>query len=1118
MTTPPSTGPGTDSTGWAACSPQRFTESLQSLLDEWERLAAAGQEVSPETLCPDRPELAADLRRCIEELKRFERFGSDPASAATEPFPDRIGPYRIRSKIARGGCSVLFAAEQDFPSRRVALKLLNGIASIPRVHARFRLEVRFLASLAHPGIVQVFDAGVVEIGGEPRAYIVMEWVDGQSVADHVRCRSGDSGWSPRDTIRLFLGYCDALGFVHRHGIIHRDIKPGNLMVTADGHPKLIDFGIARLKPEFRPHSLSYPTSRAFAGTRPYMSPEQFDDTSAAVDARSDVYSLGVVLYELLAERLPYDLCDASVLQAANVIRHVAATPLGRVDRCFRGDLEVILGTALAKLPDERYRSMREFADDLGRYLAGEPIHARRPTAIRHLRAWCNRHPVAAVFSAAAALSLLLVTAWAMTAERVAARRSEELRELNGRLSVRLEQAERTAVNQAFVRLGMLAERRPTYVLSRLEELRDPGRPDQDFTRNLLRRAASRRLARWPADREGLLDVAIADDGSWLASSGPQGLWVWDVARREKIAGFPQRLDSPNVRLVIRSQSRQVLFSRLDGKVGRLDLDAGAAVALAQRSEGRPTAIASLPDADGYLIADDRGWVECRGEVDGELRWAARMTDSAVIGLTVASDRRRIGMVTKGGEVMVARLSDGGILQRTETGRDGLIRGRCSADLRHALCTREQGLAFVWDLEADRASLAWRHRGFLPDVVSIGEAPDADGPRYAVSGRGQVELWDRERRTATPYESARPGTSAVGSDRDAILATRPESEKAIAADPLALHASADGRLLAVALRGGDVVIERVHPTPPFHHWDVDANNINALAFSPGGDTLAVSCGNGSVRLLDCETGQITGHWESPTPRGSRQVFFTRDDRLLTVDRRSGVAAWQLPAGTELWKIDAPASLGKVLPVGERIWIGFDETGPRWLSPVGTRRPGMPIDMAESSVETFRHWLAVAGHGPSGMVAAVDDRGRLSLWESPAGRTPVKRATLSDGLGPLGAPVTELAFRRDGKTLIGGTGAGTLLVWNLPSPEPVHIAHSNATRVGGLAVSPTGALMACGHADGELVLWDTETWEPQLYLQTGLEPIRCLEFSPTGDRLAVGGHGDRILLYDGRLPGL
>lgn len=103
MTTPPSTGPGADSTGWAACSPQRFTESLQSLLDEWERLAAAGQEVSPETLCPDRPELAADLRRCIEELKRFERFGSDPASAATEPFPDRIGPYRIRSKIARGG-------------------------------------------------------------------------------------------------------------------------------------------------------------------------------------------------------------------------------------------------------------------------------------------------------------------------------------------------------------------------------------------------------------------------------------------------------------------------------------------------------------------------------------------------------------------------------------------------------------------------------------------------------------------------------------------------------------------------------------------------------------------------------------------------------------------------------------------------------------------------------------------------------------------------------------------------------------------------------------------------------------------------------------------------------
>src|SRR6056297_1614626 len=169
--------------------------------------------------------------------ERWEQLALEAADQ--EPLPERIGPYPVLSILARGGSSTIYVAEQEFPRRRIALKLLDAALSIPRNRTRFQLEVQLLGSLPHPGIVQVFDAGVAELDGQERAFITMELIDGQPVTSYVQSRVTTGDWSASDTIRLCLGYCNALAYVHSHGIIHRDIKPANLLVTKQGVPKVI---------------------------------------------------------------------------------------------------------------------------------------------------------------------------------------------------------------------------------------------------------------------------------------------------------------------------------------------------------------------------------------------------------------------------------------------------------------------------------------------------------------------------------------------------------------------------------------------------------------------------------------------------------------------------------------------------------------------------------------------------------------------------------------------------------------------------------------------------------------------------------------------------------------
>lgn len=350
-------------------------------------------------------------------------------------MPSRIGPYRILQILGEGGMGTVYEAEQTTPvHRRVALKVVRGGVESRDILARFESERQALAVMNHESIAKVLDAGASEDG---RPYFVMELVKGVPITDYCDGRK----LSTRARVELFLPVCDAVQHAHQKSVIHRDLKPSNVMVTeSDGRavPKIIDFGIAKATGAQLTERTMVTMVGQTIGTPAYMSPEQAERSGLDIDTRTDIYSLGVMLYELLVGRLPEDPAERG-LQAflARLAQRATDPPLPsaklttlageqgplatlrgtsaeHLRRELKGDLDWIVMTAMDKDRNRRYQSATGLGNDLKRYLAHEPVHARPPTTTYRFRKFVRRHRIAVVAGAAVAAALLIGAGAAFT--------------------------------------------------------------------------------------------------------------------------------------------------------------------------------------------------------------------------------------------------------------------------------------------------------------------------------------------------------------------------------------------------------------------------------------------------------------------------------------------------------------------------------------------------------------------------------------------------------------------------------------------------------------------------------------------------------------------------------
>ncbi len=316
-------------------------------------------------------------------------------SAAIVPHVPRIAEYEIVREIGRGGMGVVYEARHARTQRRVALKVLRTIDSGGREGRLFAREVGSLARFKHPNIATLFDAGETPDG---RSYFAMELVEGVTLAEWARKREAFGGTregADRRRLELFGRICAAVNYAHQRGVIHRDLKPSNILVDANDQPKVLDFGMARLLDADAELATQTMEMKNIVGTLAYMSPEQAMGRLDDVDIRTDVYALGVILYELLTGRRPYEVRDSAL---AAGLAAIAETPPRRpsvVNAAARGDLEAIVLKALEKSPDRRYASAAEFGEDVERYLGSRPIRARRPSVGYLLAKLVGRHRLTA---------------------------------------------------------------------------------------------------------------------------------------------------------------------------------------------------------------------------------------------------------------------------------------------------------------------------------------------------------------------------------------------------------------------------------------------------------------------------------------------------------------------------------------------------------------------------------------------------------------------------------------------------------------------------------------------------------------------------------------------------
>lgn len=336
------------------------------------------------------------------------------------PAGTMVGRYRIEGLLGEGGMGTVYAARQAQPDRAVALKLIRPGMTSARLMRRFELEAEVLGRLQHPGIAAIYEAGTFVGPAGPQPFFAMEFVEGRDLRTHALQRR----LVIRERVELMIKVAEAVQHAHEKGVIHRDLKPGNILVTADGQPKILDFGVARLQESgTNSHTLATEAG-GLVGTIPYMSPEQIGGRSADLDTRSDVYTLGVILHELLAHALPIDLGGMTLGEIVSKVQVQAPVRLGTIDQALRGDLETIVGKALEKEPARRYATAAEFAADLGRYLRDEPILARAPSRIYLARKFAKRNRALVGGSALAVVALIAGTASA-TYGLLAARRERD---------------------------------------------------------------------------------------------------------------------------------------------------------------------------------------------------------------------------------------------------------------------------------------------------------------------------------------------------------------------------------------------------------------------------------------------------------------------------------------------------------------------------------------------------------------------------------------------------------------------------------------------------------------------------------------------------------------------
>ncbi|MBY0261949.1 MAG: protein kinase [Phycisphaerales bacterium] len=1001
-------------------------------------------------------------------------------------MPRLSGHYRIIRVLGEGGMGVVYLAEQSMPRRAVALKALrSGLASVQLLQRLVR-EAEILGRLHHPGIAQIYEAGVVETGSdEPgsldQTYLVMEYVDGLPLTAHART----AGLDVRPRVELIARLCDAVQHAHSKGVIHRDLKPGNVLVTSSGDVKVLDFGIARATVESLVAGATFTTHGQILGTLGYMSPEQLDGDGAQIDAGSDVYALGVMLYELLAGRLPFDLAGRSLTEAVTLIRSGKAPALSQADKRLGGDLELIVQQAMHADKPRRYSSAAAMGEDLRRYLAGLPISARADSAVYVLGKLARRRPgmIALLMTAVLALvafgmvSLVLSQRSAQLARVEAAGRERADMEA-GRLRRSL-YSSRIGHAQAALSLGDAGKAQRL-----LEEC-----PTEQRGWEWAHLAMQADRSVWSASVTGddVISALSRDGATIVAAAGEDVVQGIDAATGDTLWRGPKVRGVPPV--VITSDSKFGVVLVDQAEVGIFELRTGVRAGTIRHADDLPPnaggiivrAMAASPTGPLVAVAGRTGRVEFFKVPSGERVRTLETHRGDVMGVAFSGDGKRLATVGLDRFMRVWDLETGTKLaeRRGTTGSmcvdfspdgsrvaysdgpgrvviwtrpgEGDADGAGSVTIEPPTKARERlisALRFSPDGTMlavggrDRLMSVYDARTGVPISTQIGEpyyfrslSFSADSGSIVSSGAfSRVRRWDARPRSPVPevgpcFQLVR-SISVVDTGTRPLLLVGCLNAEATLVDPVSL-----------------AVVRRVGLPK--------AQSLAAGALSDGRIALATTDGRLAVFGPESDTPQLVDTLGKRTDAAHLEkggaVFGGRDGELLALDSNlSPIARWH--SGLPI------VHLARIHPAKRLVAVANYEPKLRLWSLDDTSKPLRELDLG-------RQVMGMAFSPDGERVAAVGEGGAIRVWSTVTGKL------VSEPKGQLG-PMLGVAFMPDGQRLVTIAVDRTMRLWLLETGEEI-LSLQPADTIGltSLSVSPDGKTIFTGEVTGEVRLWES-----------------------------------------------
>ncbi|MEP3480194.1 MAG: serine/threonine-protein kinase [Fuerstiella sp.] len=1002
-------------------------------------------------------------------------------SPTDSPLPptDSIPGYKILKELHRGGQGVVYQAIQQSTKRKVALKvMLDGPFAGPASKRRFEREVELVGSLRHRGIVPIFDSGTTH----GNYFFVMEYVRGETLNHYVR----NKNLSIKEILRLFCSACEAMAYAHQKGVIHRDLKPSNILVDESGEPRIVDFGLAKVggAEADRDQSQLVSVTGQVMGTPAYMSPEQASGSPDLVDMRSDVYSLGIVLYELLTKRLPFDL-HGSASENLQEIQFKEPVDPRAFNKALNHEVETIVLKAISKDRSRRYLTAGALAEDITRFLVGDPIEARRDSLAYLLQKAVAKHFAAMLVTVGMGLFFVaaLITGWTLYWSGETAR--ERLSDLSLDLTLERDTARELrseSQNQLyFAHMNLAAQALgESGGIGRVEELTELWMPDGDPAVSPVGWEWFYLRSRCDLERE----VVAVEKSVWSAAFSPDGKYFASGGDSCRLSVY--RTENPAEDIDLGTHTQHIR-------------------AIAWSPDNRWLASGST---DGSVFVFD---TQTRRKIH------TFSIDDQVLALAWHPAKPVIAIGSRNRNVTFGNAETGATLPQVYVANESVQAINYSPDGKLLVIGTwsKRGSLEVWDLESgsrkfdvDRKQSIFAVK-FSPNGEYLATA-DSSGT-LVVSKTSKLKngkpVWTRNlERPIWAMAWSPDGNAVATAGEDRLI----QVWNATTGDPIrtleghtgpiwALDWSHDGQTILTGAHDRTLRLWNVHSTTQDRIFVPQPNRrptLDAVSWQPNGRNIAVAGAAHEVFVVD----QSTGERIADLKVGIRSNFidWSPDGSRIVAAHDTGVSWWNLSSPATTHTVDELTGLtlsAKWSPDGQQI-AACGRTGAIKIWDVTQKK--IVGSYRAPSVHCSVVWsptadqLAVASFHGAKLIDCEDGTETILQDADDACRS--------------------VAWNPDGSQLAVGRDSGRITVHDAKTGESIHAMNEHVARVRCVLWHPDGSRLASASDDGTVRIWDPKTGAQTLLLRGHEGRVTGLDWSPDGQQLVAVGAESRIRIWD------